>query len=84
MMNLLKICCFSLTFFFASMVRAQDEPHSMGVTFDLSLLAKTPKKVFLSQRSFASMPASFSLEKFCPTPAIFIKLFIIAITKISA
>lgn len=68
MKNLLKIFCFSLTFFFANMVWAQDEPHAMGVTFDLSLLAKTPKKVLLSQRSFASMPASFSLEKFCPTP----------------
>ena len=67
-MNFIKFLCFIVTLFSGSVALAQDELHAMGATFDLSLLAKTPKKVLLSQRSFASMPGKFSLEKYCPTP----------------
>lgn len=39
-----------------------------GANFDLATIAATPQKVTLSFRSFRGMPASYSLEKYCPTP----------------
>ena len=41
---------------------------AMGEIINLELLAKTPQKVRVSERSFKSLPASYSLEKYCPTP----------------
>ena len=67
-MNLLKAIYFIIAVFSCIIANAQDEPHTTGATFDLSLLAKTPQKMIMSSRSFASMPANFSLEKYCPTP----------------
>jgi hypothetical protein len=40
----------------------------MGEVINLELIAKTPQKVRVSERSFRGMPTSFSLEKYCPTP----------------
>ncbi len=41
---------------------------AMGEVIDLELIAKTPQKVRVSARSFTSLPSSFSLEKYSPTP----------------
>ncbi len=41
---------------------------AMGEVIDMQLISKTPQKVRVSERSFRGMPASFSLEKYCPTP----------------
>ena len=62
-----KLVLFFVAVFFFAFTNAQQH-HSMGATFDLALMAKTPQKMQVSQRSFTSMPASFSLEKYCPTP----------------
>jgi hypothetical protein len=40
----------------------------MGEVFDLELIAKTPQKIQMSERSFRDMPASYSLEQYAPTP----------------
>jgi hypothetical protein len=66
-MKAYKLFFLLVTVFFLTSTYAQ-QPHSMGATFNLALMAKTPQKMQVSQRSFTSMPASFSLEKFCPTP----------------
>jgi hypothetical protein len=44
------------------------QQKGMGEVFDFDLLAKTPQKIQVSERSFRDMPASFSLEKYAPTP----------------
>jgi hypothetical protein len=67
-MNLFKFLFFVVLICSHNRIWAQNEPHAMGATFDLTLLANTPQKMILSQRSFASMPSSFSLEKYSPTP----------------
>ncbi|MBK8610150.1 MAG: DUF4384 domain-containing protein [Chitinophagaceae bacterium] len=41
---------------------------AMGEVIDMELIAKTPQKVRVSERSFRGLPTSFSLEKYCPTP----------------
>ena len=58
---------FSLCFVFCSTVFAQRK-FAMGEVINLELIAKTPQKVRISQRSFIGLPASFSLEQYCPTP----------------
>jgi hypothetical protein len=45
--------------------RAQ-QGRGMGEVINLALIAKTPQKIKMSQRSFTNLPASFSLEKYCP------------------
>lgn len=50
-----------------SAVKAQQN-HAMGEVFNLELIAKTPQKIKMSERSFRGLPGSFSLEKFTPTP----------------
>jgi hypothetical protein len=45
--------------------RAQ-QGRGMGEVINLALIAKTPQKVKMSQRSFIDLPKSFSLEKYCP------------------
>ena len=55
--------------FFVNMQNGFTQPYnSTGETLNLALLAKTPQKIKLSQRSFMSLPESYSLEKYCPTP----------------
>ena len=44
------------------------QEYSMGANFNPSTIAATPQKIALSFRSFAAMPASYSLEQYCPTP----------------
>lgn len=39
-----------------------------GLLLNRDSISKMPKKLDLSIRSFQSMPASFSLEKYCPIP----------------
>ena len=41
---------------------------AMGEVIDMELISKTPQKVRVSERSFKGLPASFSLEKYSPTP----------------
>lgn len=40
----------------------------MGEVFNFDLIAKTPQKMQVSERSFRGMPSSFSLEQYAPTP----------------
>jgi hypothetical protein len=40
----------------------------MGEVFDLNLIARTPQKIQMSERSFRDMPANYSLEQYAPTP----------------
>ena len=39
-----------------------------GANFNATTVAATPRKVQLSLRSFKSLPTSYSLERWCPTP----------------
>jgi len=48
-------------------VQAQ-KTYPTGANFNPATIAKTPRKVELSFRSFKSMPTSVSLEQYCPTP----------------
>lgn len=48
-------------------VNAQ-QSRGMGEVFNFELLAKTPQKIQISERSFRGMPTSFSLEQYAPTP----------------
>ena len=52
--------------FFGGAVNAQK--RATGMVIDRAQYKATPYKAKLSTRSFASMPASASLEKYCPTP----------------
>ncbi len=67
-MNPVKIVSFIIAVCSFTIANAQNEPYAMGATFDLTLMANTPQKMMMSSRSFTSMPANFSLEKYCPTP----------------
>ncbi|TAG30142.1 MAG: DUF4384 domain-containing protein [Sphingobacteriia bacterium] len=42
--------------------------RGLGEVIDLDLIAKTPQKMQISERSFANLPTSVSLEKYAPTP----------------
>ncbi len=42
--------------------------HATGASFNPETIAATPQKVQLSFRSFTSLPASYTLEPWCPTP----------------
>lgn len=44
------------------------QQRGMGAKFNVQTINATPQKVALSYRSFASLPASYSLEKYAPTP----------------
>jgi len=52
-------------FFSITNAKAQ---HSTGEVINLDLIAKTPQKIKISERSFRGMASSFSLEKYAPTP----------------
>ncbi len=62
-----KIALFVCTMLLVNMAIAQ-QSRGMGEVFDLSLIAKTPQKIQVSERSFRGMPSSFSLEQYAPTP----------------
>lgn len=62
-----KITLFTLAALLSCSTFAQQN-KGMGEVFDFDLLAKTPQKIQVSERSFRDMPASFSLEKYAPTP----------------
>lgn len=57
----------SLCFTLCSTSFAQRK-FAMGEVIDLQLISKTPQKVRVSERSFRGLPASYSLEQYCPTP----------------
>ena len=42
--------------------------HGTGANFNPETIEATPQKIELSFRSFTSMPASYTLEPYCPTP----------------
>ncbi len=67
-MNSLKAFYLLIAVSCCNIANAQDQPYAMGATFDLTLMANTPQKVMMSQRSFTSMPTNYSLEKYTPTP----------------
>lgn len=62
-----KTTLFALTVLLYCSTFAQQN-RGMGEVFDFDLLAKTPQKIQVSERSFRDMPASHSLEKYAPTP----------------
>ena len=67
-MNLQKlVLLFSFVFidYYASFAQRK---FAMGEVINMELIAKTPQKVRVSERSFRGMPGSYSLEKYCPTP----------------
>lgn len=59
---LFSLCCTFYTNTFAQ------RKFAMGEVIDMALISKTPQKVRISERSFRGLPASYSLEKYCPTP----------------
>lgn len=61
-----RIALFTCGMLLANMVSAQQ--RGMGEVFDLDLIAKTPQKIQVSERSFRGMPSSYSLEQYAPTP----------------
>lgn len=59
----------SIVFIFALFVgNVNAQQFGMGANFNMATIAATPQKVALSYRSFAALPSSYSLEKYCPTP----------------
>lgn len=57
------LCCLS-----ATTATAQSPEHFTGANFSAASIAKTPRKIGLSLRSFQTMPSSYTLEPWCPTP----------------
>lgn len=53
--------------FAASALSAQDD-HGTGLIFDLPSYRGTPYKAALTAQSYNGIPASASLEQYCPTP----------------
>lgn len=66
-MKFIKPALISVLLFICIASRAQ-ENRAMGEVIDLALIAKTPQKIQISERSFRGMASSFSLEKYTPTP----------------
>ncbi|NNV53974.1 C1 family peptidase [Limnovirga soli] len=66
-MNTIKAALTIALFGLTISVQAQNK-YSTGAIFNPATVAKTPRKVELSFRSFKSLPTSYSLEKYCPTP----------------
>lgn len=48
---------------------ANAQRRATGAIINPVTIAATPQKVALSLRSFRGLPSSYSLEKYCPTPA---------------
>ncbi|MBK9290733.1 MAG: DUF4384 domain-containing protein [Bacteroidetes bacterium] len=49
-------------------IGANGQPFSTGLIFDVPSYRGTPYKARLTAASYASVPSSASLEKYCPTP----------------
>jgi hypothetical protein len=47
---------------------AVNAQYGTGANFNPETIEATPQKIDLSFRSFTAMPASYTLEPFCPTP----------------
>lgn len=62
----MKTLLLALSMFSIGQVAAQ--PRSTGMVFDPPSLRTIPYKAKLTTESYTAMPASASLEKFCPTP----------------
>ena len=62
-----KIVFITLLAFIALSTFAQPK-YVTGANFNPATIAKTPRKIELSLRSFRALPPSFSLEQYCPTP----------------
>ncbi len=54
--------------FCSSMTLMAQQKRGLGEVIDLDLIAKTPQKMQISERSFTNLPTSISLEKYAPTP----------------
>ncbi|CAL1516288.1 C1 family peptidase [Chitinophaga sp. MM2321] len=54
-----------LCFFTVCLTQAQQR-FGMGEVLDLDLIARTPQKIAVSERSFRDMPSQYSLEKYAP------------------
>lgn len=57
-----------IVIYFSIQSGAMAQRHATGAIINAASIAKTPKKVALSFRSFRGLPQSFSLEQYCPTP----------------
>jgi len=62
-----KISLLIVSFAWLTGLSAQQN-RGMGEVLNFELLAKTPQKIQISERSFRGMPSSFSLEQYAPTP----------------
>ena len=49
-------------------VMAQRFKHGMGCHYDPDKDGKVPQKARLMTRDFTSLPKTYSLKKYCPTP----------------
>ncbi len=55
-------------FFCASQTYTYAQRRATGLVFDVPSYRGTPYKMKLTASSYASVPSSFSLESYCPTP----------------
>lgn len=51
------------------MLQANEQQRGTGAIFNTLIIEANPQKVTLSFRGFASMPSSYTLAKYCSTPA---------------
>jgi hypothetical protein len=61
--------CFLTLIFCFVILQLNAQQQSTGAIFNAATIEATPQKIAYSFRSFAAMPSSYSLEKYCPTPA---------------
>ncbi len=62
-------CTLPLLFiYFISIATLTAQQRSTGLIFDVPSYRGTPYKATLTAASYASVPSSFSLEQYCPTP----------------
>lgn len=64
----LNKCLLLLSLVLVCLFTNAQKSRATGDVIDLALNARTPYKIKISQRSFDNLPASYSLEKYCPTP----------------
>lgn len=67
-MKLQKSALLFSLFLISSITSFAQRKFAMGEVINMELIAKTPQKVRVSERSFRGLPSSFSLEKYSPTP----------------
>ena len=44
------------------------QKHGMGMLYDQASINNVPKKAELLTRAYTTLPQSYSLKKYCPTP----------------